>query len=158
MQNSFSKNSILTLLADFSMFVFGFLYLIIVARVLGPEGKGIYSLILLIPGLLMVLGSFGIESANVYFIGKDKYKTKDIVANSLILSFALGIILIIIFGIISQFNFFQNFIISDNIPIFQIWLVVLIIPIYFISTFFRNILRGYGNIEDYNKVKIMEGS
>ena len=156
LMNSFSKDSLITFLTEILIFIFGFIGLIILARVLGPTGKGIYSLILLIPTLMLTLGSFGIESANVYFIGSRKYKTQDVAFNSLVLSFLLGIILILIFWIISQFDFFQKFIHSNQISPFYLWLVVLIIPLSLLSSFFRNILRGKGDIKNYNKIRILE--
>jgi len=155
--NSFSKDSLITFFTEIMVFIFSLVSLIVLARVLGPTGKGIYSLILLIPGLLFTFGSFGIESANVYFVGSRKYKIQDVVSNSLILPFILGIILILIFWAISQFDFFQKFIHSNQIPPKYLWLVVLIIPISLLSSFFRNILRGKGDITNYNKIKISEG-
>ena len=50
-KNSFSRNSLISFLTEILVFGFGFLTLIIVTRILGPTGKGIYSLIILIPGL-----------------------------------------------------------------------------------------------------------
>lgn len=156
--NSFSKDSLITFFTEILVFIFGFVTLIILARVLGPTGKGIYSLILLIPGLLLTFGSFGIESANVYFVGSRKYKIQDVVSNSLILSFFLGIILILIFWIILQFDLFQSFIHSNQIPSFYLWLVVLIIPLSLVLNFFRNVIRGKGEITNYNKIKILENT
>jgi len=158
MENSFSKDSLISFFTAILVFIFSFVTLIILARVLGPTGKGIYSLILLIPGLLLTFGSFGIESANVYFIGSRKYKIQDVVSNSLFLAFLLGLILILIFWIISQLSFFQKFISSNQILPFYLWLVVLIIPISLLSSFFRNILRGKGEITNYNKIRILEST
>jgi O-antigen/teichoic acid export membrane protein len=156
--NSFSKDSLITFLSEVLIFIFGFAASIILARILGPTGKGIYSLILLIPGLLLTFGSFGIESANVYFVGSRKYKIEDIVSNSLILAFFLGIFLILIFLVISQLNFFQDFIKTNQIPILYLWLAVLIIPLSLLLGFFRNILWGKGDITDCNKVRILESA
>jgi O-antigen/teichoic acid export membrane protein len=156
--NSFSKDSLITFLSEVLIFIFGFAASIILARILGPTGKGIYSLILLIPGLLLTFGSFGIESANVYFVGSRKYKIEDIVSNSLILAFFLSVFLILIFLVISQLNFFQDFIRTNQIPILYLWLAVLIIPLSLLLGFFRNILRGKGDITDYNKVRILESA
>ena len=158
MLGTFSKNSLLTFFTEVLIFIFGFLALIIIARVLGPEKKGIYSLIILIPSLLLTFGSFGIESANVYFVGRKKYKIEDFALNSLISAFFLGIILVLIFFGVSQFDFFQKFINSNQIPSFYLWLVVLIIPLSLLSSFFRNILRGKGDLIGYNKIRIVENA
>ena len=114
MNNSFSKNSLISFLTEVVVFIFGFAALIIITRVLGPEGKGIYSLILLVPGLMIAFGNFGIGSANVYFTGSKKYKIQDIVSNSLILAFLLGFVLIAVFWVIFESNSFQKFISIAN--------------------------------------------
>ncbi|OHA71300.1 MAG: hypothetical protein A3H01_01565 [Candidatus Wildermuthbacteria bacterium RIFCSPLOWO2_12_FULL_40_9] len=154
---NFSKNSLWTLLSDMVIFVSGLVYLVILARVLGPEGKGIHSLILLIPGVIMVFGSFGMESANVYFVGTKKYPLRDVVSNSIILSVLLGVLLVLLFWGASQTDWFYKFIQDNKIPISYLWAVVFTIPLYFISAFLRNALRGYGHLGDYNTIRIIEG-
>lgn len=154
---NFSKNSLWTFLSDMVIFISGLVYLIVLARVLGPEGKGIHSLILLIPGLIMIFGSFGVESANVYFVGTKKYPLRDVVSNSIILSVLLGVLLMILFWGVSQTELFHKFIQNNEIPIHYLWAVIFTIPLYFISAFLRNVLRGYGHLGDYNKIRITEG-
>lgn len=156
--NSFSKNSLLTLLTEILLFIFGFVYLIILTRVLGPTGKGIYSLIILVPALMLSFGSLGLESANVYFIGKRKYNIKDITSNSLVISVFLGVILIFAFFILSQFNFFKNFLDSSQISLIYLWLIVLTIPLSLFLSLFRNIIKGAGEITNFNKTRILESS
>ncbi|HUS51482.1 MAG TPA: flippase [Candidatus Paceibacterota bacterium] len=153
---NFSKDSLITFFSEVLIFVFGFIALIILARILGPAGKGIYSLIILIPTLVLTFGSFGIESSNVYFVGSRKYKIQDIVSNSLISAIFLGLILIILFWALFQLDFFKKFIDSNQIPSFYLWIVVFSIPLSLLLSFFKNVIRGKGEITNYNKVKILE--
>ena len=46
---------------------------IIIARALGPSGKGIYSLAIAIPSLAVALTNMGINFSNIYFIGKKRF-------------------------------------------------------------------------------------
>jgi O-antigen/teichoic acid export membrane protein len=156
--NDFSKNSLITFSTEVLVFIFSFGTLIILSRVLGPIGKGIYSLILLIPGLMMTFGSFGIDTANVYFVGSKRYKIQDATSNSLILAILLGFILILIFWGIFQMSFFQNFISFNQIPPLYLWLVVLIIPMPLLSSFFRSILWAKGEIINCNKIRVIENA
>lgn len=155
--SSFSKNTIWSFLTEIAVFGLGFIYLIILARVLGPEGKGIYSLIILIPGLMISFGNFGIGAANVYFVGSKKHSIQNVISNSLVLAFSLGLILILVFWILTKFSFFQEFISSNKISSAYLWLVVLVIPISFLVSFFRSILLGKEKIADYNVTKLVEG-
>lgn len=153
---NFSKNSIATLFTGILLFFFSFIATIILARVLGPSGKGVYSLILLIPGVMMTFGSFGIDSANVYFIGSKRYKIQDVVSNSLILAILLGFILILIFWGMLHFGSFQRFIYSNQIPVFYLWMVVLTIPVSLLLNYLRGIICGKGEIINYNKTRLLE--
>ncbi len=95
--NSISKNSAITFSSQILIFVLGLATSIILARALRPKGKGMYTLLILIPTVMLKLGSLGIEAANVYFTGSKKYKIEDIVSNSLLSSILLGSILFLLF-------------------------------------------------------------
>ena len=60
---------------------------VIIARVLGPRGNGIYSLAILLPALLVIFGNFGIGQSSIFYVGKKKYSAKEILANNIIFSF-----------------------------------------------------------------------
>jgi len=152
----FFRHSIITFISEIGIFVLGFLSLVIITRVLGPEGKGVYSLILLVPSLMLTFGSCGIGAANIYFTGNKKYKVEDVVANSLFLVICLGIILIIAFWALSYFSFFRDFIHADQIPPAYLWLMVLSIPISLLLGFFQNIVRGKEQIINFNIARILE--
>ena len=113
--NSISKNSAITFSSQILIFVSGLATSIILARALGPKGKGIYTLIILIPTVMLKLGSLGIEAANVYFTGSKKYKIEDIVSNSLLSSILLGSILFLLFFNIYHLSIFQNFLKSNQL-------------------------------------------
>ncbi|MDI6840022.1 MAG: hypothetical protein QMD71_04070 [bacterium] len=50
---------------------------IITARVLDPEGKGVFGLLVLLPSTIALIGSLGIRISNVFFIGKRKERKKE---------------------------------------------------------------------------------
>lgn len=154
--NSFSKDSLLTFFTEILTFVFNVSGAVIVARVLGPEGKGIFSLTILIPGLMIAFSGLGMESSNVYFIGSKKYKIQDIVSNSLSVAALTGFSLIILFWVLSYSSFFKNFISSNHISLLHLWIVVIAIPLYLLLSFFKNILRGKGDILKYNILGVLE--
>ena len=118
--NSISKNSAITFLSQIFIVALGLITSIILARALGPTGRGIYALIILIPAVMFRLGSLGIEAANVYFTGTKRYEIKDIVSNSLLSSILLGLILIFSFFGISYLDIFQRFLNSNRINPFYL--------------------------------------
>jgi len=53
---------------------------IILARVLGPEGRGLYAAILVVPMLIISFAELGIKRSTIYHVGKKLYKEEDIVS------------------------------------------------------------------------------
>ena len=154
--SSISKNSAITFSSQILIFAVGFITSIILARTLGPTGKGIYALIILIPAVMLKLGSLGIEAANVYFIGSKQYEPKDVVSNSLLSSILLGLFLILLFLGISYLSAFKNYLNSNQINIFYLWLTVLTIPFSLFSGFLRSIFLGKEEIRTFNKINIFQ--
>ncbi len=154
--NSISKNSTITFLSQILTFILGFVTSIILARTLGPKGKGIYALIILIPTLMLKLGSLGIENANVYFTGSKKYKIDDIVSNSLLSSILLGSILFLLFFTIYPLAIFQNFLKSNQLNDIYLCLAVLAVPFLLFSGFLESILLGKEKIIIFNKINILK--
>ena len=69
----------------------------ILARWLGPEGKGIVSLALLVPGMLALFLNGGIGISNVYFVGSRRFDVPTLTANSTaftLLATGLGAVLV----------------------------------------------------------------
>lgn len=154
--NSFSKNSIITFITEILIFISGFVILIIISRVLGPEGKGMYSLIALIPGTIAVFSGIGIESANVYFSGKRKYKIGDIAYNSLVISVLVGAVMIFVFGFVLGPDFLKKLLSLSGVPSFYIMSAILIIPFMLFLNFWRNIVRGEERLTEYNISRLLD--
>ena len=118
MLGKFTKDTLITLIAKVLLLVLGIGTSIIVARVLGPGGKGIYSLAILFPTLLITFTNLGIGPASVYFIGQKKYTSKEVFGANIIYS-----VLISIFAILfNNYLLFRRKIISkseDRISIFS---------------------------------------
>ena len=55
----------------------GFLISVVLTRVLGPEGFGIYTAILIIPFIVVSLTHLGIRGSSVYHVGKKTFDEND---------------------------------------------------------------------------------
>lgn len=153
---SFSQKSIWTFITSIAGVVLDLIILVIISRVLGPEGKGIYTLVLLIPGMILNFGNFGLAAANVYFIGSKKYPMKDIVANSIIQASIIAFFMILVSVIIFQIPDFKIFINSSGIPYVYLWIAVCAIPFSLLSGMLQNVIRGREDIYNYNKITIVQ--
>lgn len=153
---SLTRGSLLTFSSNILIFILSMIPVIIIARVLGPTLKGVYVLTALIPTVLLQLGTFGIQISNVYYAGNRKYKISEISSNSIAIGLFLGVMLIFIFWIITKLSNFQNFLYSNGINIFYLWLVISVIPFSLIGEFHHFILVGREKIFKFNILNIFQ--
>jgi O-antigen/teichoic acid export membrane protein len=66
---------------------------VVVARTLGPSGRGAVAVALSFSLLLIQFGSFGLQSANPYFAARDPAAIPRVIANAVWMSISLGLAL-----------------------------------------------------------------
>lgn len=122
------------------VFIFASLTSIIIARTLGPSGKGVYSLVITIITLAATFVSMGINTSNIYFIGKKRFPINLIIANSFFYSFGLGLIISLLLIILAPF--FAPFILK-GVSFSYLYFALLLIPFLLIFENIYYILLGY---------------
>ncbi len=65
--------------------------LLLIARQLGPEGNGIYSMALLLPILASTFLSFGVAPATVYYVGRAEIAASDAIHTNVLLAFFISV-------------------------------------------------------------------
>ncbi len=125
----------------------GLVVSIIIARTLGPEGKGIYSLLLLVPTLLVTLGNGGLQIANIYFAGKKRAKISELASNSLWSAFIFGLLIIGLFAL--AYPFLREAFFRD-VPTGYLFTVVCTIPFMLANSYFANLLLALKKVKLYN--------
>jgi len=78
----FARDSFLTFITYGVTFLLGTASSVLIARLLGPEGKGIFTLVFLLPALCTSLGSLGLGAANVYLLRRGEASVGTLMANS----------------------------------------------------------------------------
>jgi len=111
---------------------------IIIARTLGPYGKGLLAVIAMIGTVVLSLGNLGIGAFNTYVISNKSVEKKDIIGNSFWLGLIIGIICFLVILIFA----FGSPIIFRNIPRSYLLIYLLSLPFVFWSNFFGAILTG----------------
>ncbi|UCD84847.1 MAG: flippase [Deltaproteobacteria bacterium] len=149
----FTLDTSITFITRILQLVLGIGSSIVVARVLGPNGKGVYSLAILLPSLLMTFGSFGIGQASVFYIGKKQYALDEILGNNVMLSFSLGIVGLLVGLIIVVFLSESLF---PGVAKIYIYLALLLVPLGFFLTFINYILLGLQKIKEFNFINILQ--
>lgn len=149
---TFTKNTIITFITNVLNLLLFLGASVIIARVLGPEGKGIYTLSILLATLSVTFTNIGIGPASVYYISKKKYSPKEIFGNdvffSLIISgFAILIGLVIVL-------FFSGSLFPDIKKVYLL-LALSLIPFQIFLNFVNCVLLGLQKIKEYNFINII---
>lgn len=150
--SGFSQKAGMTLVARVISLIFGFATSILLARVLGSEAFGIYSLAMLLPAVIVVFADFGISPANVYYVAQEKFCRREIFWNSILFTAVIGFFAVI-FGLIISLYFGENF--FQGVPQNYLFLALLFIPIKLFFTYIRNMLLGAQRFWEYNLLNIV---
>ena len=149
---TFAKQGLYVLLARIFEFTVSMGSVILVARALGPEGRGKYALMTLIPMLLTLVTTFGITNANVYLLKQKKYGLNKFITNSIIFSFVSSALTT------GLFYMLYNVVVYRFLPSLspdEIFIPLLILPVSLLFFYLQNILLGVGAIRKYNLTNIM---
>jgi O-antigen/teichoic acid export membrane protein len=150
---SLHQNIVLTFGVQLLLLLLGAVNNIVIARALGAEGKGAFTLILVTFNLLVMIGGLGIGMAAVYLVGRGKYVIDDVASSAVWLSFILGIPLAIIsFGCLGALQpvFFSG---VDRL---YLMLPVAFISIALLGVYLRYVFLSQEKLRIYNFLLLIE--
>ena len=123
---------------------------IIIARSIGPTGKGALAVLNVLSGLALQMGNFGLHAATTYFAAREAGALPRIAWVSLVLAPAIGAILALVLG--GLLAFFPTLV--PHVPSYLIVVTLFGLPFAFLTLFFRNILLGLQRITAYNLLDV----
>ena len=150
MTNGFAKNVASTFISRILIIGMGLVASIIVARTLGPAGKGIFAALGAMVGIALQFGNLGLHGANVYFTAKDKSKALSLTGNSFWFSLIIGLVLFFSFYLF----LFQHPGALGNIDIRLAIITLIAVPFMLLAYLWQNILVGLNKIKAYNWILI----
>jgi len=148
------KDSTITLFTRGLLFVLSIATNIIISRVLGPSLKGSYSIILLVISVTSLLVLFGLGSANVYYGARNPGDIPALAGNSFVAAFGLGLLGAISVELMTLVPAFQNYLLENNINVWWIRWLILLLPIIQLNAYLKEIIRAAGDIVRYNLVTL----
>jgi len=128
---------------------------IILARVLGPEGKGIYTLATLLPSLIVTFGNLGIGPATVYYVARGDLRRPEILGNNVLLSLGLSGVGVLA-GLIVVL-FFREIVFPGVLPGYLL-LALVLVPVEFFFLYVNYVLLGAQRIKEFNYVRIAQSA
>jgi O-antigen/teichoic acid export membrane protein len=153
MIGTFTKNALVTFITRVLVLASGLGISIIIARALGPEGKGIYALAILLPGLLVTFTNLGINPATVFYTAKKKYPTREIFGNNILLTVVISAIAVLI-GLVIIFFFGDK--LFPGIAQGYLLLALFLIPLPLFFDFVSHILVGLQRFTTYNAIYLLQ--
>ncbi|WP_257350245.1 flippase [Pseudalkalibacillus decolorationis] len=150
--NSFAKNSLITITRQFLSILLGMFLLVLLANYLGKTGQGKYTLIILLPQLLMTFLNMGINTSTIYYVSKDEIDLNSAVKNNLFVGVFLSSIAVIV-GIIITFFFSEQFFEDTSNMLLLISLIGL--PFMFLNIYFQTIFQGLQQFGIFNTILII---
>ncbi len=137
----------LTLVTRVAAFGFSLVTNIILARALGPEGRGIYAVAVLIPAVISLLVQLGIGPANVYYLSKGLIDPDELVAHSIALALLLGIVFfLLVIGYVEVSKTAQFLGIASQYAL----VACLALPFVLLTVFLMGILQGAQRFVHFN--------
>ncbi len=122
---------------------------ILVARSLGPSGKGVVAVVILYPTFLFTLGHLSVYRAVVSRVSSPRYQMRDFCGTLGFFALAMSALLLLGFGL--AYRFFPYFFIH-SVRAEVLWLGLSILPLFLINQLYGAILQARGEIAKFNRV------
>ncbi len=150
----FAKDTALTLTARVAGLTLALLSSIVIARALGAEGTGVYTLAILFPLLIITFTNLGIGPATVYYVAQEKYSLGEVLGNNVLLSAVIGTVATLIglgLVVLSQGQIFPSVAPS------YLALALLLVPVnLFSQQCINHILLGARRIKEFNAASVLQ--
>ncbi|MEW6740163.1 MAG: oligosaccharide flippase family protein [Nitrospirota bacterium] len=152
MKGNFTKNIIHTFLVSSLSVPISILVSIVVARSLGPEGKGIYAVVTSAMALLIAVGQFGFLEVLLFQMRHDRRQPSKLAANALVIALIGSIIaagiLVSVYPLVKG-SFLKG--VSKEL----LWLAYLLVPFNLVFLSFQRLLHLDGLIAKYNLLVLL---
>jgi O-antigen/teichoic acid export membrane protein len=147
--DGFARNVLATFTTRIVLIVIGLVTTILVARILGPVGRGLFAVATAIGNIGLQFGTLGLHTSNVYFVSKDRATLPKLLGNSLVVSCVIGILALV--GCYSVFAFLPQL-----APLHGSLLLLglLWIPVGTAYLLVQNLLLGVNEVATYNSTEL----
>lgn len=147
---SFYRPVVISFLTQVALVCFSVATAAVAARWLGPEGKGVLGIAMLIPTLLRFVLSGGLGASNVYFSARRQFPVRKLVVNSFLFGVGLSFLGFFIVSILIFGGWLGR--IVPGISFSTAVLACVGLPIMMVGGYLSNILQGLERFVAYNAI------
>lgn len=139
-----------TFVTRIALILIGLITSVLIARMLGPEGRGLQATVAAIAALGVQFGNLGLHSSNTYYVAKDSRLLPVLTGNSLALSFGGA-------GALTVAAYFVTRVYPDIVPLDGVLLALALgaIPVGLAYLLLQNLLLGTNKIREYNRIELL---
>lgn len=146
-----ARNAAETLVTKGFTAVFGMLITVLVARTLGPEGRGAFSAAMAVAAIGVQIGNFGLASSNVYYASSRRGLINALVGNSLFVVVAVSaVICLVVWGVI---QYQSDFVLLHG---WMLGLTLMWVPVGIGMLLMQNLLLGMQQVRMFNLVELLK--
>lgn len=150
--SKYIKDTALTLATQLLSGALAFAVGIIIARTLGPSGKGIVSLLAYFALIISLLLSFGVNTANAFFTGSDNTRVGEIAGNTLFFCAIMGGAGVILL-LIGQELILHRFL--KNVPPQFLTIALISTPFLLLTRNLITIPQGLNKFKEFNFLNLI---
>ncbi|MBI3785718.1 MAG: flippase [Deltaproteobacteria bacterium] len=121
---------------------------VITARTLGPNNRGIFSLVYLLPSTIVTFGKLGLAQASIYSIRRRGIEPHRVAANALLSSIFLGTFFVLI-TFLSRHYLLAT--VLRGVPEWAMLIALPLVPVLLFESYFYSILQAMGKFPLYNR-------
>ncbi|CAM4280376.1 flippase [Paenibacillus tarimensis] len=141
---------ITTLGTRFAVLFGAFFVSVLTARLLGPEGKGIITALLVIPTLVVTIADLGIRQSTAYFIGKQTFELKAVTSSLNFIWLMSSILCTLIVGLLYWLQY------GDRYSWWLMGIMLLTIPVNLGIQYLRGVMQGKLKIGSINFTELLK--
>ena len=124
-----ARGASLTLVTRALALLIGIASSVILARALGPAGRGEYALIVLIPALFQFIGGFGLEPSVTYLVAKRRHEARVIALTLVLASLGLGLLLIGVYALVAAVPAYLRYLQAAAVDPSLVWVLIALLPL-----------------------------
>ncbi len=132
------------------LIIIGFITSVIIARTLGPEGRGMFAMAVTIGAFGVQFANLGLHGANTYYVARDANLLSTLLGNSLTASFTFGTFISLLAGL-----FFWIY--PSLAPVHGTLLLMALAwaPFGLAYLLFQSLLLGVEDVRTYNRIELV---
>lgn len=150
---TFARNVSITLATRIALILVSLVTSVIMARTLGPEGKGVFSLAVLAAGIVFIVMNLGVGPASGFMLGRKKASLEELAGNWLSLSVLIGI------GALAVSLALAPVLAPRLVPSVPLWAIVIAllgVPFSMLVYNFQMLFRANNDFRSFNVIEALD--